>query len=63
MLLSTVIGNVTSYAKWIHGRTRVRHMARIGWRILWEVADEKRGEITKVYNAWVKKLLKDIDLT
>lgn len=59
----TEIGNRASYAKWVHGEEQASFMAPKGWRKLTEVAKEKLADITKVYDAWVKKLLKDIKLT
>ena len=59
---STEIGNRASYAKWAHGTEQARAMARIGWRKLVAVATEKIGDIVKVYQAWVDKLIRDLGL-
>ena len=60
---STAVGNRASYAKYVHGDDdQATFMAPKGWRKLKEVAEEKITEITKVYDAWVGKLLKDIGL-
>jgi len=59
----TEIGNRASYAHWVHGEDQASFMAPKGWRKLLDVVTEKMPQITKVYNAWVKKLLKDIKLT
>lgn len=60
---TTEIGNRASYAKWVHGDDQAHFMAPKGWRKLKEVATENMDKITKVYNAWVGKLLKDLHLT
>lgn len=61
------IGNRASYAKWVHGDEQARGMsaaAKIpkGWRKLYEVAKEKIGDITRVYQGWVDKTLRDCGL-
>ena len=61
--LKTTIGNSASYAKWVHGDdTQAKAMANIGWKKLFETAKDKVTEITKVYQGWVNKLLKDLNL-
>lgn len=60
--LGTRIGNRASYAKWVHGEEQAHFMAPKGWRKLLEVAEEKRDKITKVYQAWVDKLIHDLGL-
>ncbi len=59
---STEIGNRASYARYVHGEEQARAMARIGWRKLGDVISEKMGDIVKVYQAWVDKLLRDLNL-
>jgi hypothetical protein len=58
----TVIGNRASYAKWLAGEQQARHMAKIGWRKLLDVAKEKLGTITKIYQGWVDKIIRDLKL-
>src|SRR3990172_4843367 len=58
----TEIGNRASYAKWLAGPQQSRYMANRGWRKLVEAAQEKRVNITRVYQAWVDKLLRDLGL-
>lgn len=58
----TEIGNRATYAKYLAGDEQARAMARIGWRKLVDVAQEKIGDITKVYQAWVDKLIRDLGL-
>ena len=63
----TTIGNSASYAKWVHGDEQAKGMSKNatipkGWRKLTEVAKEKTKVITKIYNAWVDKTLKEIGL-
>jgi len=60
---STTIGNRASYAKWVSGNEQARAMARIGWRKLWDVAVEKRSEITRIYQAWVNRIIKKVGLS
>ena len=61
---TTEIGNRSSYAQYVHGDdTQASFMAPKGWKKLYATALEKLPQITKVYDAWVKKLLKDIRLT
>lgn len=54
--LRALIGNPVSYAKWVHGVEQARAMGNIGWRKLEEVAQQKRPQIQKVFNAWFKRL-------
>jgi hypothetical protein len=58
----TTIGNQASYAKYVVGEQQAHFMAPKGWRKLKEVAEEKITDITKVYQACVDKLLRDIGL-
>jgi hypothetical protein len=58
----TDIGNRASYARWVHGQEQARHMARIGWKKLFDTAKGLIGRITKVYQAWVDKTIRDLKL-
>lgn len=58
----TKISNRASYAKWVHGDEQARAMERIGWKKLFDVAKGKRHEITKIYQGWVNRLIKKLDL-
>ena len=61
--LQTKIGNSASYAKWVHGDdTQAKAMEKIGWKKLFATAKLKVGDITKVYQAWINKLIKDLGL-
>lgn len=60
--LGTEIGNRVSYGKWVHGEEQASFMKPKGWRILREVVDEKIIKITKVYQSWINKLIKDLGL-
>lgn len=60
---STEIGTEGSYAHWVHGDDQAHFMAPKGWKKLRETAMEKIDDITKVYKAWIDKLLKDIGLS
>ena len=56
---NTLIGNRASYAGWVHGDGQADYMGRIGWRKLFEVADENLELITEIYQKWVYKLIED----
>lgn len=60
--MNTEIGNRASYARWVSGDQQARAMGRIGWRKLKDVAEEKIGDITKVYKSWIDKLIHDLGL-
>jgi len=53
----TIIGNDTSYGKYLGGAEQSRVMAARGWRKLYDVAMEKMPQIIKVFDAWIGKLL------
>ena len=59
---TTEIGNRSSYAVYVGGEKQPEHMAGKGWRKLLEVAQEKMSQITKVYQAWIDKLIHDLRL-
>lgn len=59
---STIIGNPVSYAKYVVGDQQAHFMTPKGWRKLREVVEEKISDITKVYDAWIDKLLKGVGL-
>ena len=56
------IGNRASYAKWVHGEDQARAMAPIGWRKLFDVAKKSKTRITKIYQTWVNKTLRELGL-
>jgi hypothetical protein len=59
----TKIGNRASYARWVHDeKDQATAMATIGWRKLFDVAKEKKAQITKIYQTWVNKTLREIGL-
>lgn len=61
--MKTAIGNTASYAKWVYSDDeQAKAMERIGWKKLFATAQDKIGEITKVYQAWIDKLIKDLGL-
>ena len=60
--MQTIIGNRASYAPYVIGAAQARWMANIGWRKLLDVAKEKIGNITEIYNGWVKKCIDDLGL-
>ena len=59
---ATEIGNRASYARWLAGEEQARHMAPKGWRKLIDVVNEKMADITKVYQAWIDRTLREIGL-
>lgn len=58
----TTIGNRATYARYVVGDRQRDNMKRIGWRKLGDVAVEKVGEITAIYQAWINRLLKRVGL-
>ena len=60
--MRTTIANRASYAKWVHGKEQARAMERIGWKKLLDVAQDKQARITVIYNKWVDRLLKKLNL-
>ena len=60
--LDTTIGNRASYAPFVVGDKQARfHKAR-GWRTLWDVANEKIPEITRIFQQWINQTIKDCKL-
>lgn len=59
---TTYIGNRASYAPYVHGEEQAAKMGAKGWRKLLDVANEKIDRITKVYQAWIDKLVRDLGL-
>ena len=56
------IGNRASYAKWVHGDEQAAAMGAIGWKKLRETAQEKIKDITKTFQKWTNKTLRDLGL-
>lgn len=57
------LSNSVSYSGFVHGKdTQAAAMGAIGWRKLWDVAEEKRAAITNVFQRWFDKLLHDAGL-
>lgn len=54
--------NNASYAPYLAGDEQAQAMAGKGWRKLRDVADEKREEIRKIFDGWIARLLKKLDL-
>ena len=53
---------LASYAHYVVGTDQAKHMARIGWRKLWDVTVQNVKKITAIYQLWVNKALKDAGL-
>lgn len=59
----TIIGNRASYAKYLAGeKEQSRVMERIGWRKLIDVAREKLGKITTIFNKWAQYTIDKLGL-
>jgi hypothetical protein len=62
----TTIRNDASYAQWVHGdsegKYQARHMAKIGWKKLLDTAKGMISKLTKIYQAWVDKTIRDLGL-
>lgn len=58
----TAIGNRASYAKYLAGEEQARSMAKIGWRKIFDVAKEKIGIITNIFNKWTDYTIKKLGL-
>jgi len=58
----TSIGNRATYAPYLGGAKQAQAMAKIGWRKLYDVAKERLGEITRIYQRWVDKTIREVGL-
>lgn len=58
----TVIGNTASYAEHVVGFEQAFAMFVIGWRRLYDVAHARTADITRVYQGWLDKLIRDAGL-
>ncbi len=58
----TEIGNTASYAPYVVGEQQAWWMTIIGWKRLRQVALDKIEQATRVYDAWIEKLLRDLRL-
>lgn len=56
------ISNPASYARYVHGDEQAKAMAGIGWKKLYDTARKKLKQITRVYQGWVNKTLRDVGL-
>lgn len=57
-LIGAKVGNRASYAKWLGGNDPSGYMQQRGWRRLYDVAHEQMPAVQKIYNAWIKKLIR-----
>ncbi len=57
------IFNRVSYAHWLAGDDQAKAMAGIGWRKLYDVAMEKAGKIGEIYQGWIDKIIKELNLS
>jgi hypothetical protein len=58
-----VIGNRASYAPYDVGDDQARAMAAIGWVKVYDAAVSTLDKITAIFQAWIDKLIKDLNLT
>ena len=59
----TIIGNRSSYAKYLAGENeQAKHMAVIGWKKLIDVAKDKIGIVTNIFNKWADYTIKKLGL-
>ncbi len=59
----TIIGNRTSYAKYLADENlQARVMEKYGWRKLIDVAKEKLGIITTIFNKWAQYTIDKLGL-
>lgn len=58
----TKVSNPASYARYVHGEEQAGAMAEIGWKKLYDTAKKKLKQITRVYQGWVDKTLRDVGL-
>jgi outer membrane murein-binding lipoprotein Lpp len=58
----TRISNATDYAPFAHGENQSWFMAEKGWRKLGDVGQEKAGEIQRIYEAWIDRLIRKVGL-
>ena len=57
------IGNVASYAKWVHGKDdQAQAMADIGWKKLFDVAKDKMPRIKRIYQGWINEAIRKLNL-
>lgn len=60
--MGVTILNKVSYGKYLGGEQQARHMAQIGWRKVFDVAKEKQAEITEIFNLWIARLIRRLNL-
>ena len=60
--MGVTILNKVSYGKYLGGEQQALHMARIGWRKVFDVAKEKQAEITEIFNLWIARLIRRLNL-
>lgn len=60
--MGVTILNKASYGKYLGGEQQARHMAQIGWRKVFDVAKEKQAEITEIFNLWIARLIRRLNL-
>lgn len=60
----TRVSNPASYARYVHGEEQAVAMTQKGkgWKKLYDTAKKKIKQITRVYQAWVDKTLRDVGL-
>jgi len=56
------IGNTASYAEHVVGEKQAARMAGIGWKRLIDVAQDKQGEIGRIFQGWIDRLIEKVGL-
>lgn len=56
------ISNKADYAPYVIGEEQAGAMAKIGWKKLSDVAKDKIEIITRIYQRWINKMLRDLGL-
>ena len=59
---TTTIGNRASYGQFVGGDKQPQHMADKGWRKLFDVADQKRAVIQRIYSDWLERAKRRVGL-
>lgn len=60
--METVIGNATSYARYVNGREQATIMGRRGWTTLDDAAAQKHDDAHRIMDRWMGRLVNDAKL-
>jgi len=59
---NTEISNSASYAPYLAGEQQAKHMQRLGWRKLIDVAKEKLERLKRIYEKWIDYTIRQLGL-